>query len=157
MKIKINACKKNGSEKSSGKTTAQALGDWAEKEALMLLQQQGFHLVQQNYHSRYGELDLVVQQGEELLLVEVKARALTRFGHANEVVSASKQRKLIKTALCFLHEYPEYEQFYCRFDVICFDFYQQFSKTVQYDFSSFTYDLHWIENAFTFDSEFINL
>lgn len=60
MKIKINACNKNGSEKLSGKTTAQALGDWAENEALTLLQQQGFHLVQQNYHSRYGELDLVV-------------------------------------------------------------------------------------------------
>ena len=144
-------------EKLNLKTTSQALWDWAEQQALILLQQQGFQLVQRNYHSRYGELDLVVQQGEELLLVEVKARALTRYAHANEVVSLSKQRKLIKTALCFLNEYPEYQQFYCRFDVICFDFYQQFAKTVQYDFSSFTYDQQWIENAFTFDSEFINL
>jgi putative endonuclease len=139
------------------KTTAQALGDWAEQHALMLLQQQGFQLVQRNYHSRLGEIDLVVNRGEELIFVEVKARALTRYAQANEVVSASKQRKLMKTAVCFLHEYPEFQQFYCRFDVICFDFYQHFAKTVQYDFSSFTYDLQWIENAFTFNSEFINL
>ncbi len=65
--------------------------------------------------------------------------------------------KLCKSALCFLHAHPELQTFYCRFDVICFDFLQQFAKTIQQDFSKFTYDQQWIENAFTFDEEFINL
>ena len=52
---------------------------------------------------------------------------------------------------------PVHKHFYCRFDVICFDFFQQFAKTIQQDFSKFTYDQQWIENAFTFEQEFINL
>lgn len=40
----------------------------------------------------------------------------------------------MKSALCFLHAHPELQTFYCRFDVICFDFLQQFAKTIQQDF-----------------------
>jgi len=118
------------------------LGQWAEQQALKLAELQGYALVQANYHSPYGEIDLIVQRGQELLLIEVKAR---------------KQRKMLKTALHFFSARPELQQHDWRFDVICFDFYQRFAKSIQQDFSNFTYDQQWIENAFTFDQEFINL
>ncbi len=35
--------------------------------------------VQQNYHSRYGEIDLIVARGKELVFIEVKARSNTRY------------------------------------------------------------------------------
>ena len=133
------------------------LGQWAEQEALKLAQQQGFFLVQANYHSRFGEIDLIVQRGQELLFIEVKARSKTAYAQAAETVSIHKQRKMCKTALHFLQEWPDFQQYDCRFDVICFDFYQRFAKSLQHDFLNFTYDLQWIENAFTFDQEFINL
>jgi putative endonuclease len=41
--------------------------------------------------------------------------------------------------------------------VICFDFFKEIAKTIQQDFSKFTYDQQWVENAFTFDQDFINL
>lgn len=133
------------------------LGQWAEQQALNILQAQGFQLVAANYHCRYGEIDLIVQHAQELVFVEVKARSVTQYAHSFESISLSKQRKIMKSALCFLEAHPEFQNFYSRFDVICFDFLQQFAKTIQQDFSKFTYDQQWIENAFTFDQEFINL
>ena len=133
------------------------MGQWAEHQALQLVQKQGYLMVHQNYHSRFGEIDLIVQRGAELLFIEVKARSKTAYAQAAETVSIHKQRKMLKTALFFLHAHPEFESYYCRFDVICFDFYQRFAKSIQHEFSNFPYDLQWIENAFTFDSEFINL
>jgi len=64
---------------------------------------------------------------------------------------------MMKTALYFLQNHEEFQHFFCRFDVICFDFNQHFAKTIQHDFCNYLYDSQWIENAFTFDQEFINL
>lgn len=133
------------------------LGQWAEQQALVVLEAHGYSHVRSNYHSRFGEIDLIVLKGEELVFVEVKARSKTRFAQAFETVSISKQRKVSKTAMYFLQEYPHFQQYYCRFDVICFDFFKEIAKTIQQDFSKFTYDQQWIENAFTFDQDFINL
>ena len=133
------------------------LGQWAEQQALGFLQAQGFFLIAMNYHCRYGEIDLIVEKDQELIFVEVKARSATQYAQSCETISLSKQKKIMKAALYFLNSHPEFQQFYCRFDVICFDSFQQFAKTIQQDFSKFTYDQQWIENAFTFAQEFINL
>lgn len=133
------------------------MGAWAEHQACILLKSKGFEILQQNYHSRFGEIDLIIRREQDLIFIEVKARSRTKYGQANEVVSLSKQKKIVKTAMMYLSKHPEMNDFYCRFDVICFDFQQQFAKTIQHDFSHFYYDLNWIENAFTFDAEFINL
>ena len=133
------------------------LGQWAEQQALTLLQAQGFTLIIANYHCRYGEIDLIVQKDQELIFVEVKARSVTQYAQSCETISPSKQKKIMKSALCFLNALPQFQEFYCRFDVICFDFSQQFAKKIQQDFSKCPYDQQWIENAFTFDQEFINL
>lgn len=133
------------------------LGQWAELQALKRLQAQGFTLIVANYHCRYGEIDLIVQKDQELIFVEVKARSVTQYAQSYETISLSKQKKIMKSALCFLNAEPQFQEFYCRFDVICFDFFQQFAKKIQQDFSKCPYDQQWIENAFTFDQEFINL
>ena len=133
------------------------LGQWAEQQALKRLQAQGFTLIVANYHCRYGEIDLIVQKDQELIFVEVKARSVTQYAQSCETISLSKQKKIMKSALCFLNAEPQFQEFYCRFDVICFDFFQQFAKKIQQDFSKCPYDQQWIENAFTFDQEFINL
>lgn len=138
-------------------TTRAALGIWGEQQACEWLQRHGFQIVTRNYHSRYGEIDLIAQKQQELIFVEVKARASTQYASAVESISLSKQRKMMKTALCFVQNAPHFQDFYCRFDVICFDFKQTFAKRPQHDFSNYPYDLQWIENAFTFDQELINL
>ena len=45
------------------------LGVWAEQQAAQLMQQQDFQLIARNWHSRYGELDLVMQREQELVFV----------------------------------------------------------------------------------------
>lgn len=133
------------------------LGQWAEQEAVKLLLQHGYEIVKLNYFSRFGEIDIIAQSKQELIFVEVKARTSTQMGHAFETVNQSKQQKMIKTAFKFLQEYPQYEQYYCRFDVIGFDLHHKIAKNVQQDLSKISYDQSWIENAFTLDADLINL
>ena len=133
------------------------LGQWAEQEAVKLLLQHGYEIVKLNYFSRFGEIDIIAQSKQELIFVEVKARTQTQMGHAFETVNQSKQQKMIKTAFKFLQEHQQYEQYYCRFDVICFDFHHKIAKNVQQDLSKISYDQSWIENAFTLDADLINL
>ncbi len=80
---------------------AQQLGKWAEQTALNLLQKQNYVWVTSNYHSRRGEVDLIVKRGQELVFVEVKARTIGNYGHACEMVTRAKQKKIIKTAMRF--------------------------------------------------------
>ena len=127
------------------------LGQWAEQTALLFLQSQQYQYVNKNYHSRFGEIDLIVKRDNELVFVEVKARSAGSYAEACEVISYSQQRKIIKTAQFFLQRYPTYYNFDCRFDVICFDFPQKLAKTVQPDFSKLQYDQQWIKHAFTLD------
>ncbi|MHA3117113.1 YraN family protein [Acinetobacter sp. ANC 4635] len=130
---------------------SNAFGIWAEQLAQRYLQQQGFTLLVQGYYCRYGEIDLIMVNAEQLIFVEVKARASTTFGEASESISFNKQRKVIRTAEHFLLEHAEYQHFSCRFDVICIQAQQQIAKMLQQDFSQLTYDLDWIEAAFTLD------
>ena len=122
------------------------LGKWAEQQARALLERENYQYVDQNYHSRYGEIDLIVRLGKELVFVEVKARSAGSYAAACEVITESQQRKIIKTAQMFLQKHPNYEDFDCRFD-----FPKKFAKTVQPDFSKLQYDQQWIKHAFTLD------
>ena len=135
----------------------KSLGTWAEQQALIYLQNFGYFLIAKNYHSKYGEIDLIVKNHQYLVFIEVKARSKTKYGQAIEVISYSKQKKIIKTALQFLNQNSQFNDDFCRFDVICFDFDHKISKSVQQKFNDYVYDLNWIENAFTFDAELINL
>ena len=143
---------KNASQKPS----AANFGQWAEQEALRIVQQRGYQCIAHNFHSRYGEIDLIVLHNEYVIFIEVKARGLKAWAAANAVVSTQKQIKIAKTALYYLQQFPQYTHFYSRFDVMTFDLlevgsWQKLQK------QSFAYQHEWIENAFTFDEELINL
>lgn len=69
-------------------------GNAGEDQALKYLEAQGLQLLARNYRTRSGELDLIMQDGDTWVCVEVKCRADSRFGHAAEYVTATKQRRL---------------------------------------------------------------
>jgi len=133
------------------------LGQWAELEAMQHLKIAGYELVANNYHSRYGEIDIIALKHQQLVFVEVRARAVSQYANAVESITLVKQVKIIKTALLYLQEQPRLLEYDLRFDVICFDFYRKIAKNVQYDFSKLSYDWQWIENAFHVDINLINL
>ncbi len=91
------------------------LGSEAEHIAAIYLQQKGLKLLERNYQSRYGEIDLVMQDGKTLVFVEVRLRSSAGFGGAAMSITPSKQQKIIRTAEQYLQQHGSRS---CRFDVI---------------------------------------
>ena len=87
----------------------------AEKLAATFLAERGLKLVMQNYHCRYGEIDLIMKEGKTLVFVEVRLRTNTQFGDAGSSITPQKQQKLILTAQHYLQQHIESA---CRFDAI---------------------------------------
>ena len=91
------------------------LGMWGEGRVAEYLRKQGWNIVAANYRSRFGEIDLIAENGTFLAFVEVKLRKSSRFAEARAFVTTEKQRKLRLTAELFLAEYKTGLQ--PRFDV----------------------------------------
>ena len=90
-------------------------GNRAESRAQRYLEKQGLSLVASNFHSKFGEIDLIMLEGEVLVFVEVRLRADNR---AIESVTTEKQRKILATANFFLSKHPLYMTLANRFDII---------------------------------------
>jgi putative endonuclease len=93
-------------------------GRVAEQQARAHLQSCGLTLLQCNYHSRHGEIDLVMQDGDSVVFVEVRYRRQPRFGSAAESVDRRKQSRLIACAQHYLLTHPQRAGLPCRFDVV---------------------------------------
>jgi len=91
-------------------------GALAEQQAAKFLQMQGLKLLHQNYHCRYGEIDLIMQDGKTLVFAEVRLRSRTDYGGAAASINASKQLKLVKTAQHYLATLVRIPP--CRFDAV---------------------------------------
>lgn len=91
-------------------------GAWGEAVAAQYLQAKRYHLVGSGYRSRYGEIDLIVEDKRYLVFVEVKLRKSDSFAKAYEFVDCRKQSRLRATASIYLSENPT--QLQPRFDVI---------------------------------------
>jgi putative transposase len=80
------------------------LGDHGEDLAAAALKKQGYKILERNYTTPLGEIDLIARQGKTLVIVEVKTRKSTRFGSPQEAVSAGKQAKLRRLADYYLKD-----------------------------------------------------
>ena len=96
---------------------AHGSGTRYEDLALARAERGGLRLVARNYASRYGEIDLILRDGEVLVFAEVRYRRSSRFGGAAASVGSAKRRRLITTASLFLQARPEFASRACRFDV----------------------------------------
>lgn len=96
-------------------------GSAAEDAALRLLQSRGLKLVARNVRFRGGELDLVMRDGETLVIVEVRARGASRYASAVESVDARKRAKILLAAQLFVAAHPEHAERALRFDVVAYD------------------------------------
>jgi putative endonuclease len=85
----------------------QTLGKWGEALAAETLARQGYVLLERNTRTPYGELDLVMRQGQATVFVEVKTRASPAFGLPEESVTRSKQEHLLRAAQHYLLCHPE--------------------------------------------------
>lgn len=91
-------------------------GMFGEQYACEYLKTKGYRILARNYHSRYGEIDVIASNDRYLVFAEVKTRSPGAIAQPQAAVTKSKQQKLIKTALLWMQKNPPEKQ--PRFDVI---------------------------------------
>lgn len=106
-------------------------GQSAEQQAHEHLIAQGLKPVCRNFSCRQGELDIVMLDGETLVIIEVRFRKSERFGGAAESITAKKKARIIAASRYYLATHPQDRP--VRFDVVAI---------------SPAKGLNWIKNAF---------
>ena len=96
--------------------TSKLLGAWGEATAAEYLRKKKYKLLANGYHSRFGEIDLIVSNSRFIVFVEVKLRKTSAFAQAKDYVDYRKQDKIRTTASIYLATNPTSLQ--PRFDVI---------------------------------------
>ena len=91
----------------------------AEGEAIAaaFLLKQGYRILERNYRTPLGEIDMIAKDGETLVFIEVKARSVVQFGAPQSAVDLRKQAKMSRVALAYLSR-KKIDSSDCRFDVI---------------------------------------
>ena len=115
------------------------VGNQAEYVVLEHLCKHGLELIEQNYLTKMGEIDIIMLDKSEqtLVFVEVRYRQNDQFGSATDTVDRHKQNKLIRTAQHYLQQHSKYQEFICRFDVVGVESDLEYPK------------INWIKDAFT--------
>jgi len=103
-------------------------GVWGEQAAARFLRKQGYKILVRNYASKWGEIDLVCRHQDTLVFVEVKARAMDAWAAPAAAVTATKQRRLIRTAYAYLQELKR-DDIPVRFDVVEVDLHDDGTST----------------------------
>jgi putative endonuclease len=101
--------------------TAVSAGRDAETLACDYLMAKGMTLVERNYRSRFGEIDLIMDDRNCLIFVEVRYRRQARYGSGAESVDARKQARIIACARHYLLRNPRAADRPCRFDVVAIE------------------------------------
>lgn len=130
-KVLRKVFKKSAPDKNSKRDD----GQYFETKACAYLKQQGLKLMARNVNFPTGEIDLIMQDGAQLVFVEVRFRQHKEFGGAAASVDWHKQNKLIKTAQLYLQQQFGNQPPSCRFDVIAIE-----GSKAQFEVS-------WIKNA----------
>lgn len=82
--------------------SSRETGELGEDLALRYLVGKGYELVERNYRTRYGEIDLILSGEDVLVFVEVKARRGRGFGDPLEAVTPGKQARVRRMAEAYL-------------------------------------------------------
>lgn len=107
-----------------------------EQAAEAFLCGRGLSLLQRNFSSRFGEIDLIMEDEKTIVFVEVKYRSSDQHGNGAEAVTFHKQGRISRTAGWYLAMNPHRAEQFCRFDVISISP----NKNDQ--------GINWIKNAF---------
>lgn len=100
-------------------------GDWGEKVAAWYLEKKGFKTKYRHYTSRFGEVDLIMEDNGYLVFIEVKTRMGDGFGLPEQAVNRQKLRKLRRVILAYLSQNNVIN---FRIDVVAIIFYKKIGK-----------------------------
>ncbi len=118
------------------------LGKLGEEAAVGLLKDNGYKILQKNYKTKLGEIDIIAKDKDTICFIEVKTRQTDRFGSPCEAISKFKQRQISKAALTFLKEKNILDK-KARFDIVSIIYSKEKPK------------LDLIRDAFELDKDFV--
>ena len=98
----------------------QQFGKRSERLAAEFLKRTGYRIIETNYRSKMGEIDIIAKEKGTIVFVEVKARSSSRFGSPKGAVTPAKQRKISMAALDYLKQSGQ-AGVSARFDVVAID------------------------------------
>lgn len=99
----------------------QKLGFLGEQLAKKHLLNKGYQFLQQNFNSKFGEIDLIFQDKQVLVFVEVKTRVGDKYGPPEEAITSFKIHHLVKASQYFQLKNPSLPES-CRIDIIAVQF-----------------------------------
>lgn len=83
----------------------QQTGKKGETIAVTFLKQKGYSIIDTNWSSRFGELDIIAKHNNTFVFIEVKTRHSTNTETAFASITPSKREKMIRTIYQYLHEH----------------------------------------------------
>jgi putative endonuclease len=95
----------------------QKFGQKGEALAAWYLQKNGYKILEQNYRTQLGEIDIIAKEKKTIVFVEVKSRRSIRYGSPKWSVTPQKQRKISMVALQYLKRTKQTDA-RARFDVV---------------------------------------
>ncbi len=96
------------------------IGTAGEESAIKALKKQGYKILERNHTTRFGEIDIIAEEGGYLVFVEVKKRNTEQFGHALAAVNRTKQQHLVRSALWYIKKHNCFNR-HVRFDAVGLD------------------------------------
>lgn len=100
-------------------TQDQQFGADSESMAVTFLKENGYKIIERNYRTKIGEIDIIAKDGDTIVFIEVKARK-SRAYNPKEAVTSSKKRKISMVALYYLKSTRQINK-RARFDVVAID------------------------------------
>lgn len=96
-------------------------GQSGEEKAANLLAESGYSILERNWRTAGGEIDIIALKDETLVFVEVKTMPNATPDMLQKVLGEQKQKRIIKTSKRFLLNHREYSKSFIRYDVIILD------------------------------------
>ena len=87
-----------------GEPTKRQIGDRGEEQAVKFLESNGLSVIERNYHSPHGEIDIIAVRNNWYHIIEVKARKNAEHGYPEEFVDGKKLNHVAETALYYFQE-----------------------------------------------------
>ena len=122
-------------------TTAVSIGNIGEEAAVQALKKRGYKIIERNYRTKMGEIDIIAKDGEYTVFVEVRLRKSNAFGSPADTIDERKQQKIIKAAQMYAVKNDIYDT-PMRFDAVLINAETDGEKLVNEE-------IQIIKNAFT--------
>ena len=119
-----------------GKMNTKITGNAGEKKAADYLAAQGFSIIERNFRTNGGEIDIIASKDDVVVFVEVKSLPNGTPELLQNELNRRKLQRIVKSSKCFLLKHRQYSNSYVRYDVIVIDM-------------PGMPDVYHIENAFT--------